>query len=249
MYSISEIENKIICGNVNDELKKIPSESIDLIVTSPPYNLKNSSGNGMRDGRGGKWANAKLINGYKDHGDNMPHDDYVTWQRECLSDMMRVVKDDGAIFYNHKWRVQKGLIQDRQDILSGFPVRQIIIWQRNGGFNFNPGYFVPTYEVIYMIAKPKFKLAKGANSHGDVWKIGQSKNIEHPAPFPIELVERVISSTNAKIVLDPFMGSGSTAIAAKNLNRNYIGIEISKEYCDYAQERINQVTQKQEEPF
>lgn len=249
MYSIDKIKNKILCGNVNDELKKIPSESIDLIVTSPPYNLKNSSGNGMRDGRGGKWANAKLINGYKDHGDNMPHDDYVAWQRECLSEMMRTLKDDGAIFYNHKWRVQKGLIQDRHDIVDGFPVRQIIIWQRNGGFNFNPGYFVPTYEVIYMITKPKFKLSKGANSHGDVWKIGQSKNIEHPAPFPVELVDRVISSTNAKIVLDPFMGSGTTAISAKNLGRDYIGIEISQEYCEYAQKRIDQLRHKQESLF
>ncbi|ELI7929460.1 TPA: site-specific DNA-methyltransferase, partial [Yersinia enterocolitica] len=224
--------------------KKIPNESIDLVVTSPPYNLKNSSGNGMRDGRGGKWSNAQLINGYKDHSDNMPHDEYVAWQRECLSEMMRVIKDDGAIFYNHKWRVQKGLIQDRHDIVDGFPVRQIIIWQRNGGFNFNPGYFVPTYEVIYMITKPNFKLAKGANSHGDVWQIGQAKNIDHPAPFPIELIERVISSTNANIILDPFMGSGTTALAAKKLDRNYIGIEISQEYCDYAQKRISQVTEQ-----
>ncbi|EMN6591983.1 site-specific DNA-methyltransferase, partial [Escherichia coli] len=156
----------------------------------------------------------------------------------------RVIKDDGAIFYNHKWRVQKGLIQDRHDIVDGFPVRQIIIWQRNGGFNFNPGYFVPTYEVIYMITKPNFKLAKGANSHGDVWQIGQAKNIDHPAPFPIELIERVISSTNANIILDPFMGSGTTALAAKKLDRNYIGIEISQEYCDYAQKRISQVTEQ-----
>ena len=52
--------NKIICGNSVDVMKKIPSESIDLIVTSPPYNLKNSTGNGMKDGRGGKWKNAAL---------------------------------------------------------------------------------------------------------------------------------------------------------------------------------------------
>jgi modification methylase len=67
--------------------------------------------------------------------------------------MMRLLTDDGAIFYNHKWRVQDGLLQDRNDIVSGFPVRQIIIWHRNGGINFNKGYFLPTYEVIYLIAK------------------------------------------------------------------------------------------------
>ncbi|ODS12413.1 DNA-methyltransferase [Vibrio scophthalmi] len=246
MYSLDDIKNKILCGDVLEEMKKIPEKSIDLVVTSPPYNLKNSSGNGMKDGRGGKWANAQLINGYQTHNDNMPHNEYVEWQRACLTEMMRVVKDDGAIFYNHKWRVQKGLIQDRQDIVEGFPVRQIIIWQRKGGFNFNPGYFVPTYEVIYMIAKKDFKLAKGANGHGDVWQIGQSKGIDHPAPFPVELIERVISSTNAQIVLDPFMGSGTTAIAATNLKRDYVGIEISAEYCEYAQQRLLEETGQQQ---
>jgi site-specific DNA-methyltransferase (adenine-specific) len=60
-------------------------------------------------------------------------------------------------FYNHKWRVQDGLLQDRQDIIRDLPVRQIIIWKRKGGINFNPGYFLPTYEVIYLIPKTKFQ--------------------------------------------------------------------------------------------
>ena len=131
----------------------MPDKSIDLVVTSPPYNLKNSSGNGMKDGRGGKWSNAALIKGYATYDDNMPYDAYCQWQKACLSEMMRLLKDDGAIFYNHKWRVQNGLIQDRREIVADFPVRQIIIWRRKGGINFNAGYFLPTYEVIYLIAK------------------------------------------------------------------------------------------------
>ena len=99
----------------------------------------------------------------------MPYDLYIDWQRNCLSEMLRVIKDDGAIFYNHKWSVQGGFIQDRHEIISGFPIRQIIIWRRKGGVNFNPGYFLPTYEVIYLIAKPKFKLVPKANAIGDVW--------------------------------------------------------------------------------
>jgi modification methylase len=118
-------------------MKEMPNNSIDLVVTSPPYNLKNSTGNGMKDGRGGKWAGAALVNGYSHYDDNMPYDKYVKWQRDCLSEMFRLIKNDGAIFYNHKWRVQDGLLQDRQDIVSGFPVRQIIIWRRKGGINFN----------------------------------------------------------------------------------------------------------------
>jgi len=148
------------------------------------------------------------------------------------------VNDDGAVYYNHKWRVQGGLIQDRQNIVESFPVRQIIIWKRKGGINFNPGYYLPTYEVIYLIAKRKFRLAKGANSYGDIWEIGQEQNNDHPAPFPEELVERVLLSSTGDTVLDPFIGSGTTASVAKRLGRNFVGIDISKQYCEAAAIRV-----------
>ena len=230
--------NKIINADCMDVLKNIPDNSIDLVVTSPPYNLKNSTGNGMKDGRGGKWANAALINGYDDYDDCMPEQDYAKWQHEVLLELVRVIKDDGAIFYNHKWRVQAGLIQDRRDIVYDVPLRQIIIWKRKGGINFNQGYFLPTYEVIYLIAKKNFKLAKGANKFGDVWEIMQEQRNDHPAPFPVELIDRIISSTNANIILDPFMGSGTTAVVAAGLGRNFIGIEKSTNYCTSALERL-----------
>lgn len=234
--------NQIICGDAISIMKQIPDGSVDLIVTSPPYNLKNSTGNGMKDGRGGKWANAALQKGYSNHDDCMPHDEYVKWQRECLKEMLRIIPEDGAIFYNHKWRVQAGLLQDRHDIVSGLPIRQIIIWKRAGGLNFNAGYFLPTYEVIYLIAKPKFRLAPKANSYSDIWEISQEMKNGHPAPFPVKLIDRIISSTTAKIVLDPFMGSGTTAISTTNFKRNYIGIELSPEYCEMANNRIKRHT-------
>ncbi len=236
--AIDKFLNRIICGRCEEVMRNIPDNSVDLVVTSPPYNLKNSTGNGMKCGKGGKWSNAALINGYSNYNDCMPHEEYVAWQRDCLSQMYRVIKEDGAIFYNHKWRVQNGLLQDRTDIVSGFPVRQIIIWRRKGGINFNPGYFLPTYEVIYLIAKPKFKLADKANRYGDVWEFTQELNNSHPAPFPVALIDRIVSSTEAKVVLDPFMGSGTTAVVAMGLKRDYIGIEISPSYCEQAQERI-----------
>ncbi len=238
--------DKIICGNSLEVMRQMPDGSIDLVVTSPPYNLKNSTGNGMKDGRGGKWSKAALINGYSHHNDCMPHAEYAKWQKECLKEMYRVINDTGAIMYNHKWRVQAGLLQDRQDIINGFPIRQIIIWKRKGGINFNPGYFLPTYEVIYIIAKPKFKLAKKANAYGDVWEFTQEMKNKHPAPFPVALIERCVSSTNAKIILDPFMGSGTTAVVAKGLERNFIGIDLSPEYCKMARERLKR-NEKQSE--
>jgi site-specific DNA-methyltransferase (adenine-specific) len=240
---IKDFLNKIFCADCIEIMKSMPSESIDLIVTSPPYNLKNSTGNGMKDGRGGKWKNAELINGYSNYDDNMPIDDYNKWQRNCLFEMMRLIKEDGAIFYNHKWRVQNGLIQDRHEIIKNFPVRQIIIWKRKGGINFNQGYFLPTYEVIYLIAKSKFKLTPKSNAYGDIWEFKQELNNEHPAPFPIELIDRIVLSTYSEIILDPFIGSGTTAIAALINNRKYIGIDISPDYCRMSEERIEKYKQ------
>ncbi|MBL0310731.1 MAG: site-specific DNA-methyltransferase [Bacteroidetes bacterium] len=238
--------NKIICGDSLAILKQLPDSSIDLIVTSPPYNLKNSTGNGMSiNTKTGKWAGAALQKGYSHYDDCMPHKEYANWQNHCLKEMFRLLKNDGAIFYNHKRRVQNGLLQDRDDILTGLPVRQIIIWKRRGGINFNPGYFLPTHEVIYLIPKPNFKLRPKANAYGDVWEFTQEMKNGHPAPFPVALIDRIISSTNAETVLDPFMGSGTTAIAALMNKRDYLGIELSPEYCEVAEKRIASFLQKQ----
>ena len=237
-----KVNGVLHCGDCVQIMNGMREGSVKVIVTSPPYNIKNSTGNGLKDGRGGKWERAALQSGYDTHEDAMGHDEYVQWQRHCLTAMMRVLRPDGAIFYNHKWRVQGGLLQDRHDIVGDFPVRQIIIWQRHGGINFNKGYFLPTYEVIYLIAKPDFKLLPKANALGDVWKIPQEKKNEHPAPFPIELARRCIESVGEGVVLDPFMGSGTTAIAAESSNRQWIGIDISSKYCGMAKQRIERVT-------
>jgi modification methylase len=229
---------KVHCGDCVELMSKMPAQSVGLIVTSPQYNLRNSTGNGMKNGSGGKWASAQLLKGYDTNDDNMPREDYVRQQRNCLSPMMRVLRSDGAIFYVHKERVQAGLIQDPADILKDFPLRQRIIWQRAGHLNFNRGYFLPTYEVIYLICNRPFKLAPKANAQGAVWKIIQERNNPHPAPFPVELARRCIASTTAQIVLDPFLGSGTTAIAAELRGRKWIGCEISKDYCEMARARI-----------
>jgi modification methylase len=229
--------NQIICGDCLEVMRGLESESIDLVVTSPPYNLRNTSGGSFK-GRSHSVSFKGLLNGYDGYMDDLPHEQYVQWQRDCLGEMFRLIKPDGAIFYNHKWRVQSGLLQDRNDIVSGFPVRQIIIWRRAGGINFNDGYFVPTYEVIYMIPKPAFRLVPRANYCGDIWSFLQEQNNPHPAPFPVALPKRIISSTKAQLILDPFIGSGTTALAAQQLKRNYIGIEQSESYCELARERI-----------
>ena len=81
--------NKIHRGDCIELMGRMSVGSIDLIVTSPPYNIKNSTGNGLRNGSGGKWPTAELIEGYDEYDDTVPYDEYVEWQRACLTAMMR----------------------------------------------------------------------------------------------------------------------------------------------------------------
>lgn len=234
-----DFENKIICGDSLKIMKEMPDQSLDLVITSPPYNLSiRKTFNNTNEWKG-KWNKSKLQSeGYDSHDDYMPEKKYLAWQKKILAECFRLIKNDGAIFYNHKWRVQHGLWQQRPEIVKGLPIRQIIIWKKAGGINFNEGYFLPTYEVIYLIAKPDFKLAPKANRYGDVWEVTQERGSWHPAPFPVEIASRCVEATRGSLILDPFMGSGTVAVAAKKHNKNYIGIDISQDYCTKADARL-----------
>lgn len=219
-------------------LKGLPDGSVDIVVTSPPYNLRNSTGNGLKaQNNKGLWTNQPMRHGYGgEYSDDLPNDVYIAWQRECLDEMMRVLKPTGAIFYNHKWRVQDGLLQRLADEITAIepalPVRQIIIWKRSGGINFNKQYFLPSYEVIYLIAKPGFELQPGGNAYMDAWDIRPSENKKHPNSFPALLVERCLlaASSSGDIVLDPFAGIGTVATVARALGRHSIGCDINAGY-------------------
>ena len=234
---------RVHLGDCLEAMRRMPPESIKTVVTSPPYNIKQSTGHGLERPPGGWWKAPGLVQGYDSHDDAMPHDEYVDWQRECLAEMWRLLRPDGVIFYNHKWRVQGGLLQDRQDIVSGFPVRQIIIWERSGGINFNPGYFMPNYEVIYVIPRPEFVVAEG-REWGCVWRMHHAIDNPHPAAFPVELPDRCIRSSGEGVVLDPFMGSGTTALAAISNGQDWVGIEKSASYVRDAETRIRRATER-----
>lgn len=220
------------------EMAKMADGSVDIIVTSPPYNLGQSSGGGFGgSGKSGKWKAAKLRDGYEGHDDAMPYEDYVEWQKAFLRECWRLIPEDGAIFYQHKNRVQNGALRTPHDLNPDLPLRQIIIWDRGSGMNFNEAFATPSHEVIYVFAKPKFRFRKG---HGlkDVLKISPDRGNSHPAPFPVELPRMIIAATTARTILDPFCGSGSTGVAALMEGRRFIGIEQSAEYCQMAGERL-----------
>jgi DNA modification methylase len=117
----------------------------------------------------------------------------------------------------------------------------MIVWARAGGMNFSRSYFVPSYEVVFLIAKADFRLVKKASGLSDVWTIQQARDNEHPAPFPVELARRAIASVDPGLtVFDPFLGSGTTAVAAEALGRKWFGCELSPEYVKMAARRIRE---------
>lgn len=227
----------IIHGDCIEVMGGLVSESIDLVVTSPPYNLdKNVVGSTDIFTKSGK---QRWEEGYENYGDSMGDDEYVAWQRACISEILRLLKPTGALFYNHRWQsvnlAQKDMLTH---ITAGFPLRQTIIWYRGGGYTLVPHrYFPSCYEVIFLIAKEEFKLRTGQGV-GDVWRFPPERNSPHPAPFPVALPERCIRSSYGSIVLDPFLGSGTTAVAAIRCGWDYIGIDNSLEYIDMAKERV-----------
>ena len=140
---------------------------------------------------------------------------------------------NGAIYYNHKPRILDGiLVEPRDYVPPELPLRQRVIWARAGGVNFSPVFYVPTYEEILILAKPDFRLkSKGASGAGDVWSVPQISGTWHPAPFPLVLAERVIETVMPALVCDPFMGSGTTAKAARRYHVDWMGCEKSAKYA------------------
>ncbi len=236
----SSNEVTIYSGDCLDTMRRMPTGSVDLVFTSPPYNLGRSSDGKVRGAASsGKWKGMDLSNGYASYDDARDPAGYIEWQKDMLRECWRLLADDGAIYYNHKPRVQNGVLQTPLDLNPGLPVRQIVIWDRGSGFNFNQSFYLPCHEWIVIFAKPGFRLrSKAASGMKDVWKVKHERNNSHPAPFPVELAKRVIETTSAKIILDPFMGSGSTGVAALQCDRKFIGIEIDHGYCMDAASRM-----------
>lgn len=238
--------NKIYCIDVLDGLRQLDDESIDLIITSPPYNKAGL--NGIQKGK--KWK------GTIDYNDDvsidmMDENEYQEWQINILNECFRVLKKDGSMFYNHKNRIIKGKGEISNPyswlIKTPFRVRQEIIWDRGSTNDVNRRRYLPCTEKIYWLTKsekPNFDRKIDTPFKKEVWSFPFEKNTPHPAPFPLELPNNIIHCCKVDdaplLILDPFMGSGSVAVSAIKYDCDYIGFEKFQEYVDMANKRIEE---------
>lgn len=221
-------------GRCEDVLPFI--SGVDLVLTSPPYNLSDG-----RKPTGSTWKG--LENGYASHDDAMPHESYVEQQHLVLGHCWNALSDTGAIYYQHKPLISRGarkfeLRTPFELIPTDMPIRQIITWDRGSGFIRTHVHYVPRYEWIIVLARDGFRIS--TLDVDDLWRIPFETGGEHPAPFPLALASRAINSTHPGLVLDPFAGSGTTLRAAKDAGRPSIGIELSERYCEIAAKRLAQ---------
>ena len=248
---------KLIHGDCIEELKKIEDNSVDLTVTSPPYdNLRSYNGNNDL------WNES-------------------VW-KGCIEELYRVTKVGGVVV----WVVGDATVDGSETGTSfkqalyfmecGFNLHDTMIWEKTGRVPTQDRYYnVVEYMFVFSKGKPKAMnfitdhkcvnggrkqrkdsvINKGENKKGDgffvrneygrrsnIWKIHVGKNkTKHPAIFPEQLAnDHIISWSNeGDVVLDPFMGSGTTGKVAKQLGREFIGIEIDEEYFNIAKVRIN----------
>ena len=229
---------KLFKGDALEVLKQLAPKCVDLIFADPPYNL---SGENHLTCKSGKIA--KCDKGSWDQIENI-HEFNRKWVEECV----RVLKDDGTIWIS-------GTLHNHPSI--GVILKQLNLWIINDIIWFKPNAppliqknrFVPSTELIWSASKSKkyyfnyemaVKLSNGKQMR-NLWEIQAERHkTPHPTEKPERLLERIIliGSKEGDITLDPFMGSGTTGVVAKRLNRNFIGIEIDEKYYDIAQKRI-----------
>jgi site-specific DNA-methyltransferase (adenine-specific) len=214
--------NKIYNEDCLEGMKRIPAGSVDVIATDPPYGIDYQSARRTEKEKRHK----KILN------DKSP----FIW---FLYDAFKVLKDDGCILVFCRWDTQEAFKHALE--WAGFTVKSQIIWDReHHGMGDLSGSPSPCHDVIWFAVKGKYKLPYKRPKDVVRSKRLSGEQLTHPNEKPVDLMEQLITSyaKEGEVVLDPFMGSGTTAIACINTGRNFIGFEIDKHYCDIANERI-----------
>lgn len=213
--------NRVIQGDCLEVMKDIPDKSVDCIITDPPYGMNYQSSR--------RTATEKFK--------KIENDNNIDWFPEFIKECYRVLKDNSHIYiFCNDYNISK--FRDLQESV-GFKNKRTLVWVKN---NHTSGDLLGDYanktEFINYAQKGRRLLNGGRDTN--VLNFSRVSKLEHPTQKPVDLNEYLIrKSTNENdTILDPFAGSGTTGVACKNLNRNYILIEISPEYIEIINKRL-----------
>lgn len=253
------IKNQIYLGDCNKIMKtQISKESIDLIFADPPYNLSGNDLKWKGNKTGGDWF---MVN---EDWDKMTEKEYKKFTKKWIKNCYRVLKNNGSIYISCTYHnIGEVLISLKE---SKYKINNIITWQKSNSMpNMTRRVFTHSTEFIVWAVKGKnwvfnYSDLKSINPDRqkdgslkqmrDVWTIPLVQGRErlkdtngralHPTQKPEELLKRIILASSKKddIVLDPFLGSGTTAVMAKKLKRDWIGIEKDNKYFSAAKKRL-----------
>ena len=214
----------LLHGDCFELLQGIPDESVDMVLTDPPYGMNFQSGH-----RKSKYEKIK-------------GDSNLDWLDDFVNEIYRVSKPNTAHYvfcsFHH-------IDKFKQAIEKKFKVKNILTWVKNNtSMGDLKGDFAPKTEFIIFFHKGR-KLINGKRDP-NVLEFKKTRNELHPTQKPVDMTEYLIEkfSDEGNLILDPFMGSGTTGIACINTNRNFIGMELDKEYFDMANERISKHKQE-----
>ena len=210
------IVDNIVLGDCIEGMKKIPDKSIDLIFADPPYNAKNIGPNEMV---------------YKDQKMQLEENEYRLWCEDWFVEAERIAKRvllTPGIANTHNYPQPKWILCWHKPAAVSF--------NRMGGFNvWEPVFF-------YGDSMPKGKRLPQDYTLCNTRNLGNPIERNHPCPKPLELLRKLVETFSLEndLVLDPFMGSGTTARACKDLKRKYIGFELIKDYVEISEKRLSQ---------
>ena len=211
---------KLMQGDCLKMMKLIPDGSVDMVLTDPPYGMSFQS-----NYRGSKYN--KIIN-----------DSSLSWVDDFVSEIYRVARDNTAhyVFCSfHHIDIFKVALEKK------FKVKNILVWEKNNtSMGDLKGDFAPKVEFIFLLHKGRC-LIRGKRDP-NIFKFARTGNKNHPTEKPVDMTKYLLSkfSDKGQVILDPFMGSGTTGVACKNLGRDFIGIELDEGYFEVARKRINE---------
>ncbi len=224
----------LLCGDCLEIMKDIPNKSVDLVLTDPPYSSGSRQATNRKAGgipkRGEKWSRGGIIwdSAYSHFGLSQLMNYFYRHSQ-------RILKPHSHIYTFIDWRQYPLLTLTIEQ--SSLFINNLLIWDK-GVYALGGNYRSQHELIVFASNGPGREL--NAHDLGNVIKCKRVAGGEHPTEKPVDLLKTIISySTNeADLVVDPFSGSGSTLIASEKLNRHWIGIEISEEYCSIASKRI-----------